>query len=298
MDISVLIVNYNTKYLLNNCIRSIERNTSGIDYEIIVIDNASSDGTVNMLITEFPNIQLITNSINLGFAKANNIGSNYAKGEYLLFLNSDTLLLNNALLYFYEFFKNNFSMKLGALGGLLLDTHKIPIHSSSNFPTKIRLIKNILSHYFNPSYFKNNYRGEKLDFTLDSYFEVDYITGADLFIPKSVFTKLDGFDSNYFMYFEDVDLQFKLKHFGLKRLIIKGPEIIHLEGRSEKRESYAATKRVQHEKSMFLYFKKHSNYYSYYAFRLAYFILRIAIIFDRRLNFHDRLIYLRSLILI
>lgn len=102
MNVSVIIVNYNTKELTKNCLASIFEKTKNIDFEVIVSDNGSTDGSIEMIKSDFPQVVLIENNVNLGFGKANNIAAKIAKGKYLLFLNSDTILLNNAVKEFFD----------------------------------------------------------------------------------------------------------------------------------------------------------------------------------------------------
>ena len=109
MDVSIIIVNYNTKKLIKNCINSIYKHTKDVDFEIIVSDNGSVDGSVEMIKSEFPNVILIENNANLGFGAANNRGLKIAKGKYIFYLNSDTVLLNNAVKYFFDYWENALS---------------------------------------------------------------------------------------------------------------------------------------------------------------------------------------------
>lgn len=105
MDVSVIIVNYNTKQITLNCLESIFEHTKGIEFEVILVDNASSDGSVEAIEEYYPMVQVIKSEVNLGFGRANNLGVQMAKGEYLFLLNSDTLLLNNAISIFLYFFR-------------------------------------------------------------------------------------------------------------------------------------------------------------------------------------------------
>ena len=234
MDVSIIIVNYNTKELLRNCLQSIYDKTKDISFEVIVSDNNSSDGSVEMIINDFKNVILIKNTENLGFGAANNRALSIAKGKYVFYLNSDTVLLNNAVKMFYDYWESsNDSIKIGALGANLLNKDKEIIHSYGQFDTfksvcilyfKIHLsiIKRLIFH-------KQNYKKN----IKNPFFEgdVDFITGADLFVLNNSFAY---FDENYFLYSEDCDLQWQMKNANLIRRIIKGPQIIHLEGASTK----------------------------------------------------------------
>ena len=121
MQVSVIIVNFNTRELLRNCLNSIYSQTKDISFEVIVSDNGSVDGSVEMLRSDFPQVILVDNKANLGFGTANNKGLDVAKGEFVFYLNSDTLLLNNAIKIFYDYWKQHESEQLGALGCNLVD---------------------------------------------------------------------------------------------------------------------------------------------------------------------------------
>lgn len=296
MDISVIIVNYNTQTLTLQCLESVFKHTNGVQFEVILVDNGSSDDTVIFVKQKFPKTLIIETNENLGFGRANNLGAKKAKGKYLFFLNSDTILLNNSIKYFFDFFENYPLNKVGAAGSLLLDKDLKPTHSSGSFPLKTNTLKVTFLGYFDKTYFFRNHRKEKLAFGKETFFNVDYITGADLYIPHEIFDQVGGFDSTFFMYYEDTDLQKRLKKLELKRIIIDGPKIIHLEGGSNSFSIVSAQKRILVTKSLFQYFKKHSIIHYYLLFRLAYFFLRLPVLFDKRILFGDRIKYLAFLI--
>ena len=237
-DVSIIIVNYNTKELVRNCLESIFEHTKNISFEVIVSDNGSKDGSIEMIKAEFPQVILIENSENLGFGAANNRGLRIAKGKYVFYLNSDTVLLNNAVKIFFEYFeKNGKREKIGALGCNLMDKNFATTHSFASFPNPKRIVfsyimRNIkfdvkrLIHFF-----KLDYTKYKKDFVYQEYFgKVDYITGADLFLMNNDQAK---FDERYFLYSEEVQLEYNLAKKDLNRLIIDGPKIMHLQGMSD-----------------------------------------------------------------
>ena len=134
MDVSIIIVNYNTKQLLADCLNSIYEQTKDINFEVIVSDNGSKDGSIEMLKADFPQVILIENNANLGFGAANNRGLAIAKGKYIFYLNSDTILLNNAVKYFFDYFEENGDKEnIGALGGNLLNTQGYTTDSGGTF---------------------------------------------------------------------------------------------------------------------------------------------------------------------
>lgn len=234
MDVSIIIVNYNTKELLKNCLFSIIEQTKDIDYEIIVSDNASSDGSVEIIKKEFPQVLLIENKENLGFGKANNKGLEIAKGKYIFYLNSDTILLNNAVKIFFDYWENSlFTHEIGALGTNLIGKDRSVVISSANFPSVNNEYKYLIHCLLSSLYLKKIYY---FLFKKNSNYkkiigEVDFIIGADLFLRNDKSAK---FDERYFMYYEESDLQLQLANKGLKRILIDGPQIIHLEGGSTK----------------------------------------------------------------
>jgi len=295
MKVSIIVVNYNTSKVLKNCLDSIFKNTFDIDFEVVVVDNDSEDGSQQMIINDFPQVVLIESSRNLGFGKANNLGVINSKGEFLFLLNSDTILLNNAVKYFYDFFQRSKNKCYSIAGSILLDSNLEPVHSSGRFPSQYSALKDVFFNYLKRSrYLESN--KERLFFGNDSCFEVDYITGADLFVPKKVFNLVGGFDPIFFMYYEDSELQKRMQKLGLKRVIIKGPKIIHLEGGSNLFPVFSSKRRVMVTESLFKYFKKHSNPLSFLFFKWSYFILRLPILFDRRIKFTERIHYLYSII--
>ena len=240
MDVSIIIVNYNTKELIKNCINSIYKYTKDVDFEIIVSDNGSVDGSVEMIKSEFPNVILIENNANLGFGAANNRGLKIAKGKYIFYLNSDTVLLNNAVKYFFDYWETSPEKnEIGALGGNLLDINGNVTDSFGTFisPNKIivdlikanyGMIKYLVKWIFGKRNFGITKQIPKYEYYVGT---VDSVVAADLFMKND----LNAFyDENIFLYYEELDLQFQLNKIGKKRLLIEGPKIIHLEGQSSK----------------------------------------------------------------
>jgi GT2 family glycosyltransferase len=266
MDVSIIIVNYNTENLIINCLRSVYEQTDGIDYEILVVDNCSKDNSVNAIKKNFPNVVVVESNTNLGFGRANNLGVESAKGRYLFFLNPDCILIENAIKKMFDFFEstNNEKNRIGAIGCILLDIdHKLNT-SYQRFPTPGIQIRRRFIGIIN-KIFKTEIISKPLpNYDLDKNHEVDFITGADLFLPKEIFISLGGFDSSFFMYYEETDLQKKMSKVSLKRIILKDVNIIHLEGG-------ATTKRLSSltifTDSDFKYMRKHFSpivYFLYY----------------------------------
>ncbi|MDD6968632.1 MAG: glycosyltransferase family 2 protein [Treponema sp.] len=248
MDVSIIIVNYNTSKFLKNCLLSIYEHTKNIEFEVIVSDNGSSDDSLDMIKTYFPQVILIENNKNLGFGTANNRGLEIAKGKYIFYLNSDTVLLNNAIKIFFDYFENNNKDNLiGALGANLLNPNMTigESYASScggNCNSYNDILKDILLYMLRVwfIFFKTLF-GYKLkhikknhEFT-KKIGNVGNILGADLFLKNNEFAR---FDENFFMYFEETDLQYQMKKNNLSRLLIEGPQIIHYGGASSNNIDY------------------------------------------------------------
>lgn len=210
MDVSIIIVNYNTIELTRNCLRSIFEQTNGIDFEVIVSDNGSTDGSVEMIKAEFPQVILIENGANLGFGAANNRGLKIAEGKYIFYLNSDTVLLNNAVKIFFDYWENSPEKeKIGALGCNLRNSSDEIVISFAQFPT-VKSEKQYLLHCFLSSlYVKKLFYSVKKSKKIQKHIgNVDFIIGADLFLKNDEYAE---FDEDYFMYYEESDLQLKFK---------------------------------------------------------------------------------------
>lgn len=297
MDVSVIIVNYNTRDVTLQCLESVYSQTQGVRFEIIVVDNASSDGSVNAIRVHFPDVILIISETNLGFGRANNIAAKKAKGKYLFLLNSDCILLNNAILIFFDFMEfKSVNKTIGAIGGLLLDDRQQITFSYQKFPNIRNTLKKYINNYtfglfgvklFN---FKNiNYKGN------DGNIFVEVIIGADIFLSNSIFTSMKGFDEDYFLFTEETDLQKRMDALGLKRMIIEGPRIIHLKGYSSKTTPKNQILDVLSMDSRYKYFRKnHSFIYSifYYLLITPFYFIEIM---KKSCLLKEKLLYLKVL---
>lgn len=226
MDLSVIIVNWNTKKLLADCLASIYKYNKDLNFEVIVVDNGSKDGSQAMMKKKFPQVNLILNKDNLGFAKANNQGIKAAKGEYLLLLNSDTYLIENSLQKLVK--KAKSIENLGALGPLLVNADK-SIQQSVGF------LPHLPQVFYWMSFLDDLPLGKFLkpyhvdhDSFYKSQQEVDWLTGAAILIPSVVIKKVGPLDESIFMYGEDVELCARIKK--SKYEIIYSPitKIVHI----------------------------------------------------------------------
>ena len=285
MDVSIIIVNYNTLGLTSDCIESIVDKTSGLEYEIILVDNASTDGSKEVF-SQDARIRYIYSDRNLGFGRANNLGIRETKGRYLFFLNSDTILLNNAVKYFFDFCEGHPDEKIGALGAILKDQNQKNIHSYGKFITPVGEIMDVVSKYLR-FLKKREYLHPASVLQPES---VDYITGADLFVPRSVCDELEAFDPAFFMYCEEVDWQFRMSKAGYKRLVIDGPLIIHLEGGSDPSNTrlWSFNRCFNLLKSTIQYIRKHYNKLSFLGYRVIYAMCWLPILFFVRKDTGDQ----------
>lgn len=233
MDLSIIIINWNTKKLTTNCISSIYKFTKGINYEVIVVDNGSEDGSGDMVKEKFPQVKLILNKENFGFTKANNQGIKIAKGEYILLLNSDTYLIENSfkkLLYKAKSLSN-----LGALGPQLLNQDRSIQQSIGFFPHLAQI-------FFWMSFIDDLPGGQNLKpyhVDHDSFYkkehQADWVTAAAILVPKSVIGRVGMLDEKIFMYGEEIEWCYRIKKAGFNIYFSPTAKIIHIgRGSSQK----------------------------------------------------------------
>lgn len=227
MKLSVIIVNYNVTQLLRSCLQSLQKYIQEIDYEVIVIDNASTDNSWGDLIPEFPNVYFISSTTNGGFAKANNKAVQMAKGEYILLLNPDTELEGFYMKELLEFAKAQPSF--GCLGVRMHDAegHFLP-ESKRSVPDMFNSFEKLFTN-FKKNNSKSYYRN---DIEENAIAEVDVITGAFLLTKKEVYEKIGGLDEAYFMYGEDIDLCYTFLRNGYQNFYYGKVSILHHKGES------------------------------------------------------------------
>lgn len=255
-DVSVIVVNYKTKKLVSECLKSLFANTRGINFEVFVVDNNSQDDVEGMLRRDFEGVNFIGSAVNVGFGAANNIAIKRANGKYIYLLNPDTLLVNNAIKHFYDYCEENFN--IGCVGGWLEDLDGNSIHSYGCFINYWQDIFYIVGYNLKKLLNLKRVKLRKLKFIKETEpFFVEYITGASLFVPKKNFEKIGLFDEHFFMYSEETDLQLRMSKSNLKRVIIPLPRVIHLEGKSF---SLSNSRRIMMDVSKIKFIKKHNGY--------------------------------------
>ncbi|MEO6315110.1 MAG: glycosyltransferase family 2 protein [Chitinophagaceae bacterium] len=251
--LSIIIVSYNVKYFLEQCLFSVQKAVSGMEAEVIVIDNNSSDKSVEYLQANFPAVRFVANRENAGFAKANNQGWRMAAGQQVLFLNPDTLLSEDSLYKSVRVLEEQ--AQVGALGIHMLDgSGRFLPESKRGFPSprasffKLSGLIDIFPHLKAVSQYYLGHLPEK-----DNN-EIDILTGAYMMVKKDVLEKTEGFDERFFMYGEDIDLSYRIKQAGYKNYYLAESSIIHFKGEST-RKDIAYTKLFY--KAMRLFVEKH-----------------------------------------
>ncbi len=231
VDLSVIVLSFNTKELLRQCLASLIHNSPSLKVKIIVVDNASDDGSPQMVEKEFPQVKLIINKMNVGFAKGNNIGLKEAEGDFVLFLNSDTKVEPGGLKEAVDFMRTD--KKIGALSAkTLLASGKIDPDCHRGFPTPWASITYFLGleKLFPQSRFFGQYHQFYLG--LDQNHEIDAGAGAFMIIRREIIEKVGTWDEKYFFYGEDLDFFYRIKQAGYKVMFYAKPLLIHYKGAS------------------------------------------------------------------
>lgn len=289
MDISVIIVNYNTKQLTKDCIDSVFSQTKGVDFEIILVDNNSSDGSIEYFQSD-ERIIFIESGANLGFGKANNLGYKHATGKYIFLLNSDTILKNNALKIFFDY-AEKMDENISCLGTVMIGKDGEVMPSYGKFP----LLKGIFIQLLNQYTSRLGWDISGFNYGIEEGLPkiVDYITGADLFIRRNVVEKLGLFNPAFFMYYEETEMQYRYKQNGFVSCIIKEPQIVHLHGINKKKPTmrgmYISTE------GCFTYCRIVMSKSKYYLVRILFPILLFPKILLFPTTFQDKCQYLKLL---
>lgn len=283
MDLSIIIVNYNTKKLLENTIQSVIDTVDLIKYEIIVVDNASIDGSIEMVKKQYPQVNLIENKDNLGFPKANNIGIKKASGRYILLLNSDTKVLKQCLDKCLEYMDMN--LEVGALGcKLLLASGELDHACKRGFPTPEASLYYILKlHKLFP--LNKRFGQYTLNYLpIDEVNEVDSLTGAFIMVRKEVINKVGLLDETYFMYGEDLDWCYRIKEAGYKVIYYPEAVTIHYKGGSSKKKRYKTI--YEFHRAMYIFYNKHyCNKYNFIVTGIVFAAIAVKMAVAFILNF-------------
>lgn len=273
MDLSIIVVNYNVRYFLHLCLESLQAATQSFDSEIIVVDNASADGSVDMVRSNFPHVRVISNSANVGFGRACNQALEVTNGRFVLFVNPDSLLgeslLTKALAVFEE------DDKIGAVGVCLLDGNgEILRESKRSIPTLWSAFTKFsgLSDIFPRTALFNGYYAPELDY--NDAGDIDVLPGAFMLIRKRILDEIGGFDPRFFMYAEDVDLSYRIIRAGYRIRYVGSLHVIHFKGESTQKSEQTYTSTFFH--SMRLFIQKYKG--ELYAPSVAWLLDKIVMI--------------------
>lgn len=268
MNISIIIVNYNTREVTKQCLDSIFKWTKDVSFEVIVVDNNSHDGSKDML-ASYPNIKYVQSGGNLGFGKANNLGYKFSSGRYILLLNSDTYLLNNAIKCFVDEF-DKLPPTVGCIGGWLRSPDGDITNSYGQIPNIYSAINNSFGLYLRGLGIKPTQKKEYDDTAKSKH--VEYVMGADICIRREVVEKCGMFDPDFFMYYEESEMQYRYRQSGYTSMIVPTPLIVHLECVSSKVENkkYSYSNRQTFFNSYMLYMKKTCSPLVYLFFRIVF----------------------------
>lgn len=285
IKVSIIIVNYNTLHVICPCIDCIVEQTKDVSYEIIVVDNGSSDGSIGVL-SEDKRVTLVPTGENLGFGKANNKGLEYVHGKYIFFLNSDTLLKNNAIKMLYDF-AEQYQGQLGALGCILEDRQGNRIHSYGHFPKMSDDFRKLL---LTPIQKGLHLYKEPVITYPDDWMKVDYVTGADLFVSRQVLDECGAFHPAFFMYFEESEMEHRFMLHGFDNILLNGPRIVHLEGEGGKEGNASKFLRdtLRQQKSEYIYYKLTEPCWQYYLYRIIHPILRQTVWLNPNISWADK----------
>jgi len=253
IDVSIICVNWNSLDYLLECIASIYEHTGGIAFEIVVVDNASPEGRVETLSDRFPEVKIVQSEKNVGFAGANNLGFWHSKGQHILLLNPDTKLMGPAINIMLEYLKS--LPDAGVVGCKLLNTDlSISTSSIQTFPTIVNQLLNVeyLRLTF-PSCFLWNIAPL---FEENLYpVKVDIIPGACMMLKRDAFERVGLLTEDYFMYAEDIDLNYKLRRLGLSSYYVGQAQIVHHGGRSSSRQKVSQWSTVMTYDAMMRFYR-------------------------------------------
>ncbi len=259
LQLTAIVVNWNVRDLLRTCLTSLDLE----DSEIIVVDNASSDGSVEMLQAEFPEVRVIANPENRGFGAANNQALALASGRYVLFLNPDTEVRPGAIQRLLAFIDQR--PQVGCVGPRLLNADGSVQPSRRSFPRLATFLveSTMLQRYLaGLGSVKRFYRQQHSD---DEPQPVDWLVGACLLVRRSVLDEVGGFDERFFMYSEEMDLCYRLRQAGYEVWYVPEAEVVHLEGASSRQDLFR--RNVNFHESRYRFFAKHHGLPSALALR-------------------------------
>jgi len=260
LDLSIVIVNWNTREYLDRCLKSVLCELEGLEYEIFVVDNASEDGSVDMVRVRYPQVRLIANEDNPGFARANNMAIQESRGKYILLLNPDTEMRAGALAVLLEFLGK--TPRAGAAGARLLNADGSLQTSAYPEPTLWRELWRL----FHLDIFRPYANYPMHTWELKQPRRVDVLMGACVLLPRKALDAVGLFDERFFMYSEEVDLCQRLRQDGWQLYWVPQAEVIHYGGQSTQQAAEEMFLRLYQGKIM--YFRKHYPGLAVQAYKL------------------------------
>ncbi|WP_445634874.1 N-acetylglucosaminyl-diphospho-decaprenol L-rhamnosyltransferase [Nostoc sp. DSM 114161] len=263
ISVSIILVNYNGAELLPDCLNSIQKFIDIPSYEIIVVDNASSDSSVELIAEKFPQVRLIKQTQNRGFGAGNNAGAKVASGKFLFLLNTDTIITYNILPHLIDLMQAD--SQIGIIGPKLLNP-------DGSFQISVSPALGIKGEYearqMHLNYLNNSERNS-IEQKFQQTQEVDIVVGAAFFIRSSLFQELNGFDENFFMYFEESDLCQRAQYQGYKIIYTPDVSLIHLKGYSIQKSANAMA--IEYRRSQIYFYEKHRPWWEQLLLRIYLF---------------------------
>lgn len=260
-DVTIVIVNWNTREILRDCLRSVYQSAGPVDFDVIVVDNASSDGSVEMVRAEFDEVQLIANSDNRGFATANNQGMAVATGRYLLLLNSDTIVLDGAIAKSVAFAEEH--PDAAVVGCRVLNRDRSMQPTCFMYPSVLNLAISI--PYLNKLFPRNRFFGREgmTWWNRDDVRDVEVVTGCYMLVRREALERVGPMDADYFMYGEETDWCWRFRRAGWRLMFTPSGEIIHLGGQSTAQVKPRML--LQLRSGVLLFFRKRRSLPAYWA---------------------------------
>jgi GT2 family glycosyltransferase len=255
MQLSIIIVNWNVKDLLRKNLQSIFKLTENLDFEVIVVDNASKDGSVQMVAAEFPKVNLIASNQNLGFAKANNLGLEQATGKYVLFMNPDMELKENSFKILIDWLNQNPQIDMATCQLIYPDgSRQNNIKNNPGICDQILILLK-LHHLIHPKCLRK-YLAKDFDYTKEQ--QVKQIMGAFTLVKNEIIHDLGGWDEDYFLWWEDLDLCKRAQDKGYQLWYTPQTKVIHYEAKSFEQEM-SLVKQRRFNRGMAIYSLKHKG---------------------------------------
>ena len=241
MDLSIVIVSYNTRDMLRACLAALPHATGGITAEVWVVDNHSPDDSAGMVAAEFPNVKLIANADNPGFARANNQALRQSKGRHVVILNPDTEAESQSLTRMVWYLDAN--PDVGAIGPKLLNTDGSLQHNGRPFPTPWReFVGHSGMGRWNPRVYDRKYEYGREDF--DQTWETDQVSGACMMVPRVVMDKVGMLDEDFFMFYEEIEWCWRIRKAGYKVVYLPEARVVHHWMGSVRQQNRAMTARL------------------------------------------------------